>query len=386
MWIEELKLHQFRNFTSLRLPLDERHVVLSGENGAGKTNLLEAVSFLSPGRGLRRATYAQVTKADAADTVKGDVAWAVHTELNGAAGPVSIGTGLQPGGQDLQRKVHVNSALTKSTDGLLEHARVLWLTPAMDNLFTGPASDRRRFLDRLVLAIDPTHGKRVNDFERAMRSRNKLLEDRQSDPSWLDGLEIQLAETGVAIVFARAELVALLQGIIEKARSSGDDIFPHAEIILEGTLETMIREGAASDLEDTYRATLCRERPRDRAAGRTLDGPHRCNLAVRHGPKNMEAAICSTGEQKALLTGLILAHAQLVGDVSGMAPILLLDEIAAHLDPSRRAALFDKIDEIGCQAWMTGTDDHLFEALGDRAQHFIVSHGSVSPNKFLGKS
>jgi len=358
----------------------------SGENGAGKTNLLEAVSFLSPGRGLRRATYAQVTKADAADTVKGDVAWAVHTELNGAAGPVSIGTGLQPGGQDLQRKVHVNSALTKSTDGLLEHARVLWLTPAMDNLFTGPASDRRRFLDRLVLAIDPTHGKRVNDFERAMRSRNKLLEDRQSDPSWLDGLEIQLAETGVAIVFARAELVALLQGIIEKTRSSGDDIFPHAEIILEGTLETMIREGAASDLEDTYRATLCRERPRDRAAGRTLDGPHRCNLAVRHGPKNMEAAICSTGEQKALLTGLILAHAQLVGDVSGMAPILLLDEIAAHLDPSRRAALFDKIDEIGCQAWMTGTDDHLFEALGDRAQHFIVSHGSVSPNKFLGKS
>lgn len=385
IWIEELKLHQFRNFASLRLPLDERHVVLSGENGAGKTNLLEAVSFLSPGRGLRRAAYAQVAKVETESAPRGDGSWAVHTELNGAAGPVSIGTGLQPGGQDTQRKVHVNSAVVKSNDGLLEHARVLWLTPAMDGLFTGPAGDRRRFLDRLVLAIDPTHGKRVNDFERAMRSRNKLLEDRHGDTSWLDGLEIQLAETGVAIVFARAELVALLSSIIDKTRTEGDTVFPHAEIVLNGTLETMIREGAASDLEDTYRAMLCRERSRDRAAGRTLDGPHRCKLAVRHGPKNMEAALCSTGEQKALLTGMILAHAQLVGDVSGMAPILLLDEIAAHLDPSRRAALFDRIDDIGCQAWMTGTDDHLFEALGDRAQHFTVSNGSVSPNLSANK-
>lgn len=375
VWIEELKLYQFRNYASLRLALDQRHVVLTGENGAGKTNLLEAVSFLSPGRGLRRAAYGQVAKAD------GDATWAVHSQLEGADGPVSIGTGLQlgPQGVETSRKVHINSATAKTTDALLEHARILWLTPAMDGLFTGPKGDRRRFLDRMVLAIDPTHGRRVTDFERAMRSRNKLLEDHGADGSWLDGLEQQLAETGVAIAFARAELVALLRGIIERGETGHDGIFPRAEIALEGTLEDLMRDGAASDLEDSYRALLCRGRPRDRAAGRTLDGPHRSNLAVRHSIKNMDAALCSTGEQKALLTGIVLAHAQLVGEVSRMAPILLLDEIAAHLDPGRRAALFDIIDQIGCQAWMTGTDAPMFEALGDRAQHFTVSDGSVAP-------
>lgn len=375
VWIGELKLYQFRNYTSLRLTLDQRHVVLTGENGAGKTNLLEAVSFLSPGRGLRRAAYGQVAKAD------GDTTWAVHTQVEGADGPVSIGTGLQLGPQGLEsaRKVHINSATAKSTDALLEHSRILWLTPAMDGLFTGSAGDRRRFLDRMVLAIDPTHGRRVSDFERAMRSRNKLLEDHSADASWLDGLEQQLAETGVAIAFARAELVALLRSIIERGETDRDGIFPRAEIALEGTLEDLMREGAASDLEDSYRALLCRSRPRDRAASRTLEGPHRSNLAVRHSIKNIDATLCSTGEQKALLTGLVLAHAQLVGDVSRMAPILLLDEIAAHLDPGRRAALFDIIDKIGCQAWMTGTDAPMFEALGERAQHFTVSHGEVAP-------
>lgn len=371
--VEELKLFSFRNYASLKLSLDHRHVVLTGENGAGKTNLLEAVSFLSPGRGLRRATYAQVARED------GDGTWAVHAELNGAAGPVAIGTGLQHGPQGVegQRKVHVNSAAAKSSETLLEHSRIVWLTPAMDGLFTGPKGDRRRFLDRLVLAIDPAHGRRVADFEKSMRSRNKLLEDFNADPAWLDSIEAQLAETAVAISFARAELVDLMRGIIAKGKTGEDAVFPNAEIALNGTLENLMRDGSASDLEDSFGALLVRERGRDRAAGRMIDGPHRSDLAVRHGPKDMAAELCSTGEQKALLTGLILAHAQLVAEVSGMTPILLLDEIAAHLDAGRRAALFDVIDTIGCQAWMTGTDANLFEAMGERAQHFTVSDGEV---------
>ena len=379
IWLEQLKLTHFRNYSGLSLDIDQRHVVLTGENGAGKTNLLEAVSFLSPGRGLRRTSYDCVSQALSADDPQAGT-WTVFTALNGAEGPVNIGTGIAANatGVDTQRKVHMNGAPAKSAESLLEHSRIVWLTPSMDGLFTGPASDRRRFLDRMVLAIDPTHGRRVSNFERAMRSRNKLLETDGANNSWMDGIEAQLAETGVAIAFARRELVALLQSIIAKTTAQSDDLFPNADITLDGTLEDLIRDGAAADLEDSYRALLCRSRPRDRAAGRTLEGPHRSNLVVRHGPKNMEAALCSTGEQKALLLGLILAHAQLVGDISGMAPILLLDEVAAHLDESRRAGLFDVIDRLGCQAWMTGTDAPMFEALGDRAQFFTVAAGSVS--------
>ena len=379
IWLEQIKLTHFRNYSHLTLDLDERHVVLTGENGAGKTNLLEAVSFLSPGRGLRRTSYDRVSQSLGEDDPQAGT-WTVFASMHGAEGPVSIGTGISanPSGVDTQRKVHLNGAPVKSADGLLEHSRIVWLTPSMDGLFTGPASDRRRFLDRLVLAIDPTHGRRVANFERAMRSRNKLLESDGANNSWMDGIEAQLAETGVAIAFARRELVGLLQNIIAKTAAQSEDLFPNADITLDGTLEDLIREGAAADLEDSYRALLCRNRPRDRAAGRTLEGPHRSNLAVRHGPKNMEAAVCSTGEQKALLLGLILAHAQLVGDISGMAPILLLDEVAAHLDETRRAGLFDVIDRLGCQAWMTGTDAPMFEALGERAQFFSVAAGSAS--------
>lgn len=389
IWIETLKLNHFRNYASLTLNLDndpdKRHIVLTGENGAGKTNLLEAVSFLSPGRGLRRAAYDRVAQALSGNGSSANYdpqagTWAVHVVMEGAEGPVAIGTGLQagPNGTDGQRKVHINTVAARSSDQLLEHARVLWLTPAMDGLFTGPAGDRRRFLDRLVLAIDPAHGRRVADFERSMRSRNKLLEDHRADETWLSSIEAQMAETAVAVVFARGELIALLRGIIAKSPAGPDAVFPNADIALEGTLEDLILTGAAADLEDNYRAQLARGRARDRAAGRTLEGPHRSNFAVRHGPKNMEAALCSTGEQKALLTGLVLAHARLVGDVAGMTPIVLLDEIAAHLDEGRRAALFDLIDSIGCQAWMTGTDAPMFAALENRAQFFTVSSGKIS--------
>ncbi len=383
IWIEQLKLNHFRNYSHLNLSLDQHHVVLTGENGAGKTNLLEAISFLSPGRGLRRAGYDKVSQqlsqdgADLNDPQAGT--WAVHVSMQGAEGPVEIGTGLQNGnsGVDPQRKVHINGAVTRASDALLEHARILWLTPAMDGLFTGPAADRRRFLDRLVLAIDPGHGRRVTYFEKSMRSRNKLLEDPHADTAWLDAIEGQMAEAGVAVAFARGELVALLRGIIAKGPTGPNAPFPNADISLQGTLEDLLVDGAAADLEDNFRAHLARQRIRDRAAGRTVEGPHRSNLSVRHGPKNMEAALCSTGEQKALLTGLVLAHAQLVGDISGMTPILLLDEIAAHLDEHRRAALFDLIDTIGCQAWMTGTDQPMFSSLGARARFFQVASGKV---------
>ena len=351
IWVEAIKLNHFRNYSSLNMAFDQRHVVLTGENGAGKTNLLEALSFLSPGRGLRRISYDKVAQSlAAADPQAGT--WAVNVEMDGAEGPVNIGTGIQagPGGVESQRKVRINGAPAPTADALLDHCRILWLTPAMDGLFTGPAGDRRRFLDRLVLAIDPTHGRRVSDYEKAMRNRNKLLEDPRADESWLTSIEAQLAQNGVAISYARGELAALLRSMIAKSPAGPDAVFPNAEITLEGVLENLLVEGAAADLEENFKALLVRNRPRDRAAGRTVEGPHRTNLAIRHGPKNMEAALCSTGEQKALLTGLILAHARLVGEVSGMAPILLLDEIAAHLDPGRRAALFDLVDDLGCQA------------------------------------
>lgn len=380
VWVSKLKLTHFRNYASLDLALDQRHVVLTGDNGAGKTNLLEAVSFLSPGRGLRRAPYDRVAQQQAGDDADPQAGtWTVFAALETENGTVNLGTGLAmgPDGVENQRKLHINGVAAKRADDLLDYTRVVWLTPAMDGLFSGPASDRRRFLDRMVLAIDPAHGRRVNDYERAMRGRNKLLEQPRPDGAWLDGLEAQLAETGVAIALARRELIGLLRQIISETDIHADAVFPHADLAIEGLLEDMVSDGSAVDLEDNFRAELCRNRPRDRAAGRTLDGPHRSNLAVRHGPKDMEAALCSTGEQKALLLGLVLAHAQLVRTVADMPPLVLLDEVAAHLDADRRAGLFSLIESIGCQAWMTGTDVAMFEALRDRAQFFTVASGTV---------
>ncbi len=370
--ISRLKLANFRNYESLSLRLGSSHIVLTGENGAGKTNLLEAISLLSPGRGLRRATYTDVTRANALD------GFAVHATIETPEGSVDVGTGLAgntPG--DSGRRVRINGVTVSSADELLDYSRILWLVPAMDGLFTGPAGDRRRFLDRMVLAIDPAHGKRVLDYEKAMRSRNRLLtEDRGSD-AWLDAIETPMAELGIAIAAARAELMRLINGMIE--RLPDDSPFPKADCLLDGELEQRIGIEAATDVEEAFRRALHDGRNRDRAAGRTLEGPHRADLLVRHRPKSMPAALCSTGEQKALLIGLILSHARLTGELTGIAPILLLDEIAAHLDEGRRAALFDIIEELGGQAFMTGTDKALFDSLEGRAQFFKVSHGEVEP-------
>lgn len=374
VFLSQIKLHQFRNYDRLSLDLDQRHVVLSGSNGAGKTNLLEAVSFLSPGRGMRRATYDAIAKTP------GDGTWSVFAQMHGLAGDVNIGTGLQDDaiGNQVQRRIRIDGVQVRANDELLEHSRILWLTPAMDGLFTGPAGDRRRFLDRLVLAIDPAHGKRVSNYERTMRNRNKILKDDMPDATWLDALEVQFAELATAIAFARTELINLLSRVIVE-NDDPNSPFPDALISIDGLLENLAGEVSASDLEEQYLNQLRSSRRLDAAAGRTLQGPHRSDLVVHHRPKSMQAALCSTGEQKALLIGLLLAHAKLVGDMHGAAPILLLDEVAAHLDIERRAALYDMIDNLGCQAWLTGTDHSLFEALEDRAQCFKVANGVVDP-------
>ncbi len=369
VYLTRLKLTDFRNYPQLSLQCDQRHVVLTGENGAGKTNLLEAVSFLSPGRGLRRAAYADVARVGA------DNGFTVFAAVEGMAGPVEIGTSTGGEvGSGGGRKLRLNGANARSADDLLEHLRLTWLTPAMDGLFTGSASDRRRFLDRQVLAIDPQHGRRVLDYERAMRSRNRLLSEGRMDPAWLDGIELQMAELGTAIALARRELVAMLSDLIAEGRQEGP--FPRATIALEDFTERLGDISAAS-LEEAFVGKLAEARYRDAAAGRTLTGPHRSDLLIRHREKDMPAAHCSTGEQKALLVGLVLAHAGLTGRISGFPPVMLLDEIAAHLDAGRRAALFDLIDDLGGQAFMTGTDAAMFAALGDRAVHFTVDAGTV---------
>ena len=246
----------------------------------------------------------------------------------------------------------------------------------MDGLFTGAAGDRRRYLDRMVLAIDPAHGRRVSSFEKSMRSRNKLLGEEMPDQSWLDAIEIQMAEHAVAIASARVEVISLLSSVIIK-NNDVNSPFPDALIHLDGLLETLVADMAASDLEMHYADILRGSRRLDGAARRTLQGPHRSDMKVTHRPKSMPAAQCSTGEQKALLVGLMLAHARLTGELHGFAPILLLDEIAAHLDKQRRTALFDMIDDLGCQAWMSGTDVELFDGLGERANYFEVDEGAV---------
>ena len=372
--LRALKLASFRNYATLSLALDGRPVVLTGANGAGKTNLLEAVSFLSPGRGLRQVRLDEVGRQP------GDGTWAVAATVDNATGSVELGTGIAmtAEGPEGRRSVRVNHAPARSPDALLDHLRVVWLTPAMDGLFTGPASDRRRFLDRAVLAIDRGHGTRVNAFEKAMRGRNRLLAEPAPDARWLDAIEHEMAELGVAIAAARREWAGLAVALIAEGDVAAP--FPAAEIALEGTLEHLLDGHPASAAEGLYAADLAGDRPRDAAAGRTLAGPHLSDLRVRHAPKQAAAEICSTGEQKALLIGLVLAQARLAARLSGETPLVLLDEIAAHLDAARREALFAVLDDLGCQAFMTGTDVAVFAPLGEKLQHLAVADGRVTPS------
>ncbi|MFM9939243.1 MAG: DNA replication/repair protein RecF [Hyphomicrobiaceae bacterium] len=377
MWIERLALTDFRNHASLTLRLGARPVVLAGPNGAGKTNVLEAVSLLSAGQGLRRAAYPELARKHGAG------GWAVACTLRTATGGLDIGTGLAPGASSDRtgRIVRINGEPQSGSGVLAEHIEMVWLTPSMDGLFTGAASERRRFLDRLVMCFDPAHGPRSGQFERAMRQRNKLLSDGVSDDAQFAGLEDVMAAMAVAIAAARVEALAGLAAQIELRRARDPNSpFPWATLALDGALEGALGAGlAAVDVEDGYIDTLARTRERDRAAGRTLDGPHRSDLIVGHGPKSMPAHASSTGEQKALLIGLVLAHARLIAEArDGAAPILLLDEIAAHLDERRRSALFTEILALGSQAWMTGTDRAAFASISNDAQFLVVEEGRIA--------
>jgi DNA replication and repair protein RecF len=370
--IRRLTLTNFRSYRAATLEVGDGPVVLVGANGAGKTNLIEAISFLAPGRGLRRATLDEVAFSE------GDGSWAVAAQVEGALGLATLGTGIEArsGEEALTRRCRIDREPVASASAFADHLRVVWLTPQMDPLFIGPASERRRVLDRLVLAVDAEHTGRVNALERSLRSRNRLLEEARPDPHWLDAVEHETAEVAVVVAAARAETVRRLQGAIETRRDP-DSAFPWADIALDGWLETMLLDHSAVEAEDRYRTVLKDSRPRDAAAGRTLAGPHLTDLEVMHGPKGIAAADASTGEQKALLIGLILAHAGLVTEMTGVAPVLLLDEVAAHLDPLRRTALHDALGRLGAQVWMTGADPAPFAEIAARAELVEISPGRV---------
>jgi len=372
--VTRLILSDFRGYAGLDLCVDARLVALAGENGAGKTNVLEALSLFTPGRGLRRAELADMAR------IGGGGGFAVSVTLDAAAGDTRLGTGIEPPAAAgvAGRACRIDGERAASPAAFAEHLRVVWLTPALDGLFAGPAGDRRRFLDRLVLAVDAGHGARINAFERALRNRNRLLEEETPNGSWLSAVEREVAELGVAVSAARRETVDRLAALAAVTRDDSSP-FPWAVLSLEGEIESLAGTVAALDVEDHFRRLLHEGRARDRAAGRTLAGPQASDLAVRHGPKDVPAMRCSTGEQKALLVGLVFAHARLVAAMSGIAPLVLLDEIAAHLDPCRRAALFEALDGLGGQVWMTGADPGLFAELDDSARTFLVAPGRIDP-------
>jgi DNA replication and repair protein RecF len=374
--IARLILQDFRTYASLDLPVSRQLVALVGENGAGKTNVLEAISLFMPGRGLRRAELGDMARQD------GPGSFAVSLTLDAPYGEHRLGTGLEPQGENgrASRICRIDGMAASSPTAFAEFLRVVWLTPDLDALFRGPAGDRRRFLDRLVLAVDAEHGARVNALERALRSRNRVLEENPDDRLWLDALEREVAELAIAVAAARRETVERLAALILETREE-DSPFPFATMGIEGEIDSLVATLPAVDAEDRYRAILRDYRARDRAAGRTLVGPQASDLLVRHGPKDIPANTASTGEQKALLIGLVLAHARLVASMSGIAPFVLLDEVAAHLDPRRRAGLFATLESLGGQVWMTGADPSLFAELEGRADVLQVSPGVIEPIK-----
>ena len=385
----KLMLTDFRNYDFAELVLDGRCVVLTGPNGAGKTNVLEAISMLSPGRGLRGARLDELTRRTDAEKHGAKRHWAVSGLVRQGDDEVRIGTGLDPDHAGTKRIVRIDGFAAPGPGALAEYFSVVWLTPALDRLFAEGASQRRRFLDRLVLGTHPGHSAVATSFEKAMRERQRLLEGvahgTRADEAWLAALEAQMAEAGVALAAARLQFVQRLEA--EIARSVGS-AFPQAGLLLTGPLEDLLRsDKSALEAEDWYHTELMRRRGGDAAAGRALVGPNRSDLEVFFGPKGSgdgrqrgrPAKDCSTGEQKALLIGIVLANARLKRSLAGGAPpVLLLDEIAAHLDEGRREALFDELYDLGAQAFMTGTDRHLFKAFGARAQYVEIANGCVT--------
>lgn len=356
---------RFRCYEAARLELDPRPVVLTGPNGAGKTNLLEAVSLLAPGRGLRRARLPEI------DRLGDSGGWGVAATVQTPNGRVEIGTGREPGGE--RRVIHIDGMPARGQTALAEHVSALWLTPEMDRLFREGSSARRRFLDRLVYGFDPAHAGRVAAYEQAMRERGRLLQEGISDATWLSVIEETMAARGVAISAARLDMVQRLDRVL--AASGGP--FPGVALAVTGTVEDWLAAEPALTAEERLKAALEANRATDAHNGATAVGPHRSDLEARHLAKDVPADLCSTGEQKAMLIAIVLAEARLQAAERGVAPLLLLDEVAAHLDEGRRAALFDEVCGLPGQTWMSGTDAAIFAALDGRAQRFAVAEATV---------
>ena len=349
MALSSLSLTDFRNHARLTLRPEAQFIALHGPNGAGKTNILEAVSLLVPGRGLRRAALSEMA------STSGNGGFTVSAELDG----ISIGTGTESAQPD-RRKVRINGA-NATINNLAEWLSAIWLTPAMDRLFVDGAGARRRFLDRLVLALEPRHARHSSRYEKAVQQRNRILISYAApDPIWLDAVEAQMAESGAAIIEARARMLQALESQL--------DIVPTGPFHVPDVTLQMEGPDSAEDLRRLWQAS----RRKDAGAGRTLTGPHRADLVVLNRTNGQAADRSSTGEQKALMLSLILAHAALVAAQRGAPPILLLDEVAAHLDPVRRAALFERLAATGAQVWMTGTEASLFDEIGSSAHLFAV--------------
>jgi DNA replication and repair protein RecF len=362
-----LRLTDFRGYREARLDIDARPVVLTGPNGAGKTNVLEALSLLAPGRGLRRARLAELDRQDGGP-------WrAAARGGRGGHDPIEVGTGRDPEGGD-KRLVRIDHRNARGQAQLAELGAVQWLTPQMDGLFLEGAGNRRRFLDRLVTGADPEHAGRLAAYDYATRERLRLLREGRSDPIWLEALEDTMARHGVAVAAARRERVQALDGA-----SAGSGSFPRAGLRLAGTLEVDLVDAPALAVEDRFKARLAAARRLDGETGTTTEGPHRSDLEVTHFDRGQAARLCSTGEQKALLLSIQLANARLVKAQTAAAPLLLLDEVAAHLDETRRKTLFDEILALGAQAWLTGTDAHLFRPLRGLAQFYGVADATLNP-------
>ena len=377
--VARLTLTDFRCYRRMRIETDGRPVVLTGPNGAGKTNLLEALSFLVPGRGLRRARLGEVARSP---TGVPDPAerrpWAVAGRVTTARGVVEIGTGREaPAAAEgrERRMVRIGGRPAASQAALADVLNAVWLTPRMDRLFTEGTTERRRFLDRLVFGFDPAHARRVGAFDHALRERARLLrQSGRTDAGWLAALEDTMATTGVAVAAARREVAARLNKVCSRPLGP----FPGATVAVRGTVEQWLQEGPALAAEDRLRECLAASRQADADAGGATVGPHRCDLRVRHLAKGLDPEQCSTGEQKALLIAIVLANARLQADERGSLPLLLLDEVAAHLDERWRRALFEEICTLGAQAWLTGTDAGIFAPLGRRVQLFRVDNATVT--------
>jgi DNA replication and repair protein RecF len=372
--IERLTLSEFRCYRAARLRVDARPVVLTGPNGAGKTNLLEALSFLVPGRGLRRARLTEVARRDGVGRETEPRPWAVAASVLTVDGSVEIGTGRGPDGDDERRAIRIDGHNARSQSALAKHVSAVWLTPQMDRLFLEGTSGRRRFLDRLVFGFDPSHAGRITAYDNALRQRARVLRDGVADAAWLDALEDAIATRGVAIAAARRELVDRLNRVCAESIST----FPRPGLAVAGVIEDWLVDTPALAVEERFRVRLADARSGDAGHGGTALGTHRSDLRVADRARDMPAEQCSTGEQKALLIAIVLANARLQAETRGAAPLLLLDEIAAHLDADRRRALFDEVCGLGAQAWMTGTEEELFAPLDGRAQFFRVHDATLT--------